>query len=48
MTIRTFTDRYNLDYEEFLSINYFDQGADLLEKDDEVFVQLNEKEALRV
>lgn len=48
MTIRTFTEKYNLDYEEFLSINYFDQWADILEKDDEVFVQLNEREALRV
>lgn len=48
MTIKTFTDRYNLDYEEFLSINYFEEWADLLEKDEEVFVQLNESEALRV
>lgn len=48
MTIKTFTQKYWLDYEEFLSINYFDEWADLLEKDEEVFVQLNEQEALRV
>lgn len=48
MTIRQFADTYDLDYEEFVSINFFEEGADLLEKDTQVFVQLNEKEALKI
>jgi hypothetical protein len=45
MSVKSFVEKYNLDLQDTMSLNYFETAEMLLEQDQEVFVNLTQKEA---